>query len=156
MKKEDRKALHVARCTLNVSPGSCQVVEAEGKEVAVFNVQGRFYAIANRCPHRKGPLSRGHIEFPSLLKHPSPQLSCLDSLHPDLLSQNHPHPNPLPGGEGGLEGAGAPAVRCPLHGWLFDLESGRCLNQEDTSTSTYTVVRKGAGFHLEPYKSGRG
>ena len=35
-----------------------------------------------------------------------------------------------------------PAVRCPLHGWLFDLKSGRCLNQPGASTVAYNVTCK--------------
>ncbi|OGX40472.1 MAG: hypothetical protein A3C53_07885 [Omnitrophica WOR_2 bacterium RIFCSPHIGHO2_02_FULL_68_15] len=30
-----------------------------------------------------------------------------------------------------------PAVRCPIHGWLFDLATGRCLNQPDASIPVY-------------------
>lgn len=32
-----------------------------------------------------------------------------------------------------------PAVRCPIHGWLFDLATGRCLNQPDASVPVYKV-----------------
>lgn len=76
-------------------PGSSCVVQIEGEEVACFNVEGMFYAVGNRCPHRGGPLFRGR-----------------------------------------LEGA---AVRCPLHGWLFDLKTGRCLNMPEAKIPTYPV-----------------
>ncbi len=102
--------------TLHIPPGSSQVIELEGKEVAVFNVEERLYAIANRCPHRGGPLSRGYIEsIPGAGKDP-----------------------------------GAPAVRCPLHGWLFDLQSGRCLNQPDACTQAYSVIRRDEEFSFKP------
>lgn len=32
-----------------------------------------------------------------------------------------------------------PAVRCPIHGWLFDLATGRCLNQPSASVPVYDV-----------------
>jgi nitrite reductase (NADH) small subunit len=32
------------------------------REVAVFNVDGTFYAIENGCPHQGGPLAEGWIE----------------------------------------------------------------------------------------------
>ena len=31
-------------------------------EVALFNRQGKFYAISNRCAHQGGPLSEGILE----------------------------------------------------------------------------------------------
>ena len=46
----------------DVPPGSAKLVEVEGKRVAVFNVDGRFYAIDDTCPHRGGPLSEGDLE----------------------------------------------------------------------------------------------
>jgi nitrite reductase/ring-hydroxylating ferredoxin subunit len=33
-----------------------------------------------------------------------------------------------------------PAVRCPIHGWLFDLKTGRCLNQPQVSTPVYSIT----------------
>ncbi len=44
------------------SPGSSQVVYLDGKQIAVFNVDGELYALSNRCPHARGPLSEGKIE----------------------------------------------------------------------------------------------
>lgn len=32
------------------------------RELGIFNVDGEFYAIDNRCPHADGPLSEGYIE----------------------------------------------------------------------------------------------
>jgi len=32
-----------------------------GRAVALFNVAGRFYAIANTCLHRGGPLGQGML-----------------------------------------------------------------------------------------------
>jgi nitrite reductase (NADH) small subunit len=58
-----------------------RLVEVAGTQIALFHVDGRVYAVRNRCPHRGGPLVRGFVE----------------------------------------EG---PAVRCPMHGWRFDLVTG--------------------------------
>ncbi|HET9096661.1 MAG TPA: Rieske 2Fe-2S domain-containing protein [Candidatus Baltobacteraceae bacterium] len=33
-------------------------------EVAVFNIDGAFYAIENACPHQGGPLADGWLEGP--------------------------------------------------------------------------------------------
>ncbi len=42
-------------------PGSRTVVEIEGHYVAVFNVDGRYYAIEDRCTHDDGPLAEGEL-----------------------------------------------------------------------------------------------
>lgn len=46
----------------DVKPGEGRVVEVEGRAVALFNVEGRYYAIDNTCPHRGGPLGEGDLE----------------------------------------------------------------------------------------------
>ena len=33
-----------------------------GQAVALFNVGGTFHALANRCPHRGGPLGQGFLD----------------------------------------------------------------------------------------------
>jgi nitrite reductase/ring-hydroxylating ferredoxin subunit len=46
----------------DVPVGMGQVFEAAGRTVAVFNVDGTFYAIDNECSHRGGPLGEGDLE----------------------------------------------------------------------------------------------
>jgi nitrite reductase/ring-hydroxylating ferredoxin subunit len=45
-----------------IPPGEGRVVEAGSTTLAVFNVDGRFYAVSNACPHRGGPLGEGELE----------------------------------------------------------------------------------------------
>ena len=45
-----------------VAPGSGIVASVNDKEVAVFNVDGTFYAIDNVCKHRGGPLGEGELD----------------------------------------------------------------------------------------------
>ena len=45
-----------------VPPGEARVVEVAGRTVALFNVDGRYYAVDNVCPHRGGPLGEGDLE----------------------------------------------------------------------------------------------
>jgi len=45
-----------------VPPGTGKVVSAGGKSVALFNVDGTFYAIDNTCTHQGGPLGEGHVQ----------------------------------------------------------------------------------------------
>jgi nitrite reductase (NADH) small subunit len=46
----------------DVPLGQGRVVEAEGRELALFNVEGTFYALDNACVHRGGPLGEGDLE----------------------------------------------------------------------------------------------
>ena len=48
----------------DVSPGAGHVAEIGSQAIAVFNVDGRYYAIDNACPHRGGPLGEGDVDGP--------------------------------------------------------------------------------------------
>lgn len=37
-------------------------VEVNGKEIALFSVSGKIYAINHTCPHQGGPLAEGGID----------------------------------------------------------------------------------------------
>lgn len=43
-------------------PGSRRVVEVDGVGVAVFNLDGRYYAIEDVCTHDGGELASGKLE----------------------------------------------------------------------------------------------
>ncbi len=45
----------------DLDPGSCVSVEVNGRWVALFNVEGRVYAMDNTCPHAGGPLGEGTL-----------------------------------------------------------------------------------------------
>ena len=48
--------------TSDLKPGENKVVNANGTEMALFNVDGEFFAISNTCLHRGGPLGEGFLE----------------------------------------------------------------------------------------------
>ena len=45
-----------------VAPGQGKLVEVSGKKIALFNVEGSFYAIDDTCTYRGGPLSEGVLD----------------------------------------------------------------------------------------------
>ena len=47
-----------------LQPGEAKVIEVQGKTLALFNVDGAFYALDNTCLHRGGPLGEGELEGP--------------------------------------------------------------------------------------------
>lgn len=44
-----------------IPPGTGRTVEVNGMWIALFNVDGTFYAIDNSCPHAGGPLGEGKL-----------------------------------------------------------------------------------------------
>jgi 3-phenylpropionate/trans-cinnamate dioxygenase ferredoxin component len=52
--------VRIAACS-DVPPGSGRVVVALGRVLALFNLEGEYFAVDNSCPHRGGPLGEGHL-----------------------------------------------------------------------------------------------
>lgn len=48
--------------TSEIGDQTAKCVEVGGKTLAVFNLDGTFYAIDDACSHEEGPLSEGFIE----------------------------------------------------------------------------------------------
>ncbi len=51
-----------AAAVADIPVGQGKTVEVGGKEIAVFNCAGTFYAISNTCKHQGGPLGEGELE----------------------------------------------------------------------------------------------
>lgn len=99
-------------CALDdVSAGAMRLVAVEGREIGLFNVAGRIYAVRNSCPHRAAPLCLGRLSGTTLPSQPYEYVY----------------------GRQGL------VLRCPWHGWEFDLESGEPLVDHGLRATTYRV-----------------
>lgn len=55
-------ALTTVARTSEIKPGEGKIAEAGGKQLAVFNVDGKFHVLDNTCCHRGGPLGDGELE----------------------------------------------------------------------------------------------
>jgi 3-phenylpropionate/trans-cinnamate dioxygenase ferredoxin component len=53
--------VHVCKAD-DLKPGMALRVETEREPVAVFNVGGSFYAIADTCSHEESSLSEGYVD----------------------------------------------------------------------------------------------
>ena len=94
-------------------PGGRKIVEVRGRTVGVFNVHGTYYALLNRCPHRNAPLCKGQIT--GLVQGPEPYKIELSR-------------------EGEV-------LRCPWHGWEFDITNGRSVfNPHRIRARSYDVT----------------
>lgn len=96
----------------------CRVVEVDGRAIGVIAAGEDFFAIRDRCPHMGPSLCRG------------------GSLNGTFLPA---------GAHELVYGRHERVIRCPWHGWEFDLETGRSLLQPDrVGVKTYPVhVRDG-------------
>jgi 3-phenylpropionate/trans-cinnamate dioxygenase ferredoxin subunit len=45
-----------------LEPGQVRVVDADGTAIAVFNIEGSYYAIEDVCTHDGGELASGSLE----------------------------------------------------------------------------------------------
>lgn len=48
--------------TSDLKPGKAKILKAKGKEIALYNVNGKFYATQNECTHEGGPLGEGDLD----------------------------------------------------------------------------------------------
>jgi nitrite reductase/ring-hydroxylating ferredoxin subunit len=51
----------------NLAAGKSLVIETPAEPVAVFNMDGAFYACSSRCPHAGGPLADGFTRGTSVV-----------------------------------------------------------------------------------------
>jgi nitrite reductase/ring-hydroxylating ferredoxin subunit len=106
---------HVVATTDEIAPGTCKIVAVSGREIGVFNVHGEFYALVNRCPHEGAALCLG------------PVLGRFTADRPgDYRLTRH--------GE---------MLRCPWHGWEFDIRTGICTADRTRRVIRYTAEIRG-------------
>jgi|SRR5579872_6572374 len=48
----------------DVPRGEARAFTVGSRDVAVFNIDGVFYALENACPHQGGPIADGFLEGP--------------------------------------------------------------------------------------------
>ena len=46
----------------DIPVGRSAVIEMDGRTIALFNVNGEFFALDNTCMHRGGPLGEGFVD----------------------------------------------------------------------------------------------
>lgn len=91
-------AKHVVATVDEITPGEHKILNVGGRSIGVYNIEGEFFAILNRCPHQGGPLCKGRtVGFLTCDKPGAPYR---------YLRQGE-------------------IVRCPWHGWEYDIKTGQ-------------------------------
>lgn len=111
------KARHRGRlvvCATEELPAGTKRIVADpetGITIGVFNIQGEFFAVKNVCPHQGAPLCQGSI-------HGTHRPCEVFEFRPDLQGR---------------------VLRCPWHGWEFDIVTGKGLYDARSRVATYPV-----------------
>jgi len=109
---------HVVATVDEIPPGKRMLVEVGGREIGVFNIAGEYFAIGNRCPHNGASLCKGTI------------VGLVEASEPG--SYRFSRRNEL--------------IRCPWHGWEFDLRTGRSWCEPDrTKVRSYDLTIESGG-----------
>ena len=116
---------HVVAPATDLPPGSRKRITIAGRTIALFNIGGEMFAILDRCPHQGGSLCGGKL------------IGLLESKEPG--EYRYTRPNEI--------------LRCPWHGWEFDMRTGKSYCDPDrVRTRTYDVVVAGGREVVEgPY-----
>ncbi|MGH2389220.1 MAG: Rieske (2Fe-2S) protein [Chloroflexota bacterium] len=88
---------YVVATVAEIAPGARKIIEVAGRSIGIFNIDGEFFALRNRCPHQGGPLCLGVL------------WGSVTASVPGEYQYSRP-------GE---------IVRCPWHGWEFDVRTGQ-------------------------------
>ncbi len=120
------KAKYVVARASEIPPGGRKLVEARGRPIAVFNLGGEFFGVLDRCPHQGGSLCAG-------------RLVGLVEAGSEPGEYRYSRPGEI--------------LRCPWHGWEFDLRTGKSRCEPDRLRATrYDVgVEDGAALAEGPY-----
>ena len=111
---------HVVAAVRDLPPGGRKLFTVRGRPIAVFNLDGQFYGLLNRCPHQGGSLCEGLLT--------------------GLVLADAP-------GEYRMERAGE-IIRCPWHGWEFDIRSGQSWCEPDRIAVRQYPVEAASGQAL--------
>ena len=105
-------AKHIVGTVAEIPDGQRKIVEVNNISIGVFNVRGTYYALRNSCPHQGAPLCRGSIKGTALPSAPGEYVWARE-------------------GE---------ILRCPWHGWEFDILTGRSVfNPHRVRVKAYEV-----------------
>ena len=118
---------HVVAATSEIPPGARKLFTIKGRPITIFNLDNQFYGMLDRCPHQGGSL-------------------CAGITTGLLLSKGPGDYTYIRKGE---------FVRCPWHGWEFDIRTGQsyCDPEKIRSKSYPVSTATGAAVVEGPYKA---
>ncbi|CAH1651532.1 Rieske (2Fe-2S) protein [Chelatococcus asaccharovorans] len=118
---------HVVGRAADIAPGERMVVTLKGRPIVIFNLSGEYFGLLNRCPHQSADLSRG--------------------IATGIADSDEP-------GDAVCTRSGE-FIRCPWHGWEFDIRTGQSwCDPSRIKVRPFTVrVEAGRALVEGPYKA---
>jgi nitrite reductase (NADH) small subunit len=99
----------------DVRRDGCRFVEVHGRRVGVISVDEEFFAVSDRCPHMGASMCAGSLSGTFVPAGPQELVYGMDQ----------------------------GVLRCPWHGWEFDVRTGRSLLEPDRiGLKTYRVSER--------------
>ncbi|GCF15316.1 hypothetical protein Harman_32510 [Haloarcula mannanilytica] len=107
---------HTVSTVDEIQDGERKLVEVEGREIAIFRLDGEFYAYTNWCAHQGGPACEGSVTGTRNAEFDREELETdLEWCKEDEI------------------------LNCPWHGWEYDIPSGDCLSRDGTKLPGHPV-----------------
>lgn len=100
--------------------GTRKIVQVEGRSIGLYNVKGEYYAIHNYCPHQGAELCKGPV--------------CGTTLESQVYEF--------------IYGRDQEIIRCPWHGWEFELKTGKSLFSDRVRARRYKVEVVNESIHI--------
>ncbi|MVP02048.1 Rieske (2Fe-2S) protein [Paenibacillus lutrae] len=104
-------AVHIVLDAADVPEGGHAVVELQGREIGIYRIGGHYYALNNYCPHQGAPMCAGYVSGTTM---PS-----------DVYEYEYAKKGEI--------------IRCPWHGWEFDIKTGKSLFSDKVRVKSYEV-----------------
>ncbi|TCR63168.1 Rieske (2Fe-2S) protein [Bosea sp. BK604] len=116
---------HVVSSVDDFPPGTRRLITVKGRPIVVFNIEGEYFALLNRCPHQQASLFHGTLT------------GLVASSEPGCYKFER---------EGEI-------LRCPWHGWEFDIRTGQsyCDPSKIQAKSYKIEIEDGASVVKGPY-----
>ena len=118
---------YVVAAANEILPGQRKLVNVRGRPILIFNLDGDYFGILDRCPHQGASLCKGQL------------VGLVESDRPGQY--NFTRNNEI--------------IRCAWHGWEFDIRTGksRCEPEKIKATQYNINTKTGSDIIEEAYEA---
>ena len=118
---------YVVAAADEILPGERKLVNVRGRPILIFNLDGDYFGILDRCPHQGASLCKGKL------------VGLVEADRPGQY--NFTRNNEI--------------IRCAWHGWEFDIRTGksRCEPEKIKATRYNVETKIGSDIIEEAYET---
>ena len=118
---------YVVAAADEILPGERKLVNVRGRPILIFNLDGDYFGILDRCPHQGASLCKGKL------------VGLVEADRPGQY--NFTRNNEI--------------IRCAWHGWEFDIRTGksRCEPEKIKATRYNVETKIGSDITEEAYEA---